>query len=150
MTRTFREVMIVATSRTMPSRSRQEISSEVEPKRVTAIFFNEDRSKQYSALMTKTNGNQWVGTANLGESDTFTLTYITVATDAETYTMDVPAAQQTKVTLYLGLRAAVYTTLSEEERAFPLVDRDNDGNVDIITVPLMLTLLEAVFGGFSL
>ena len=89
------------------------LESAVMPKQVNAQFFNEDNTKQYTAILTyDTINDQWVGTANISSSDTYTLKYISVDGD----TLDAPAAGS--YTLYLGLRASVSTSVPEEDREF--------------------------------
>ena len=125
------------TEKSFPVTVTAKIASEINPKKVTALFYNKDQSRQYSALLTYDSVNdQWVGTANIGISDTYILRHISVITDTDTYTLDVPAANQTNLVLYLGLTAGVYTTLSEDNWNYEMVDSDGDGNLDTVTVPI--------------
>ncbi len=91
------------------------LDSAVMPKQVNAQFFNEDNTKQYTAILTYDDvgqEGQWVGTANISSSDTYTLKYISV----DGTTLDAPATGS--YTLYLGLRASISTSVPEEDREF--------------------------------
>ena len=86
------------------------------PRQVYAQFFSADEKKQYAALMTYDSINeQWVGSANIGSSGTYTLKYISV----DGIPFDAPATGS--YTLYLGLRANVSTTVPEANRTYDYI-----------------------------
>jgi len=90
------------------------VDAAVEPKQVTAQFFSEDNSKQYTAILTRSgNSSTWTGTANINSSGTYSLKYISV----DGQILDAPALGS--YTLYLGLTARVSTTLPENDWNFP-------------------------------
>ena len=100
------------------------IDTALEPKRVTAQFFSKDNSKQYTAILTYDELNdQWVGTANIRSSGTYTLKYISVGED----TVEVP--NQSDYVLYLGLKASVSTTLDKNDWQVPFIGATQIGMI---------------------
>lgn len=80
------------------------LQSALTPSQVNAQFFSEDNSKQYTALLSYDSINQqWVGTANISSSGTYTLKYVSV----DGQILDVPTQYQSTYILYLGLTARV-------------------------------------------
>lgn len=127
----------LSTGKSFPVEVTAKIDSVIEPRTVSAVFFNKNKSKQYTALMIYDKGNDaWVGTVNITESDEYILSYISVVSDTDTYTLDVPAANQTTLILKLGLTAGVYTTLDEASWNIPMKDDNKDGKTDTVTVPM--------------
>lgn len=89
------------------------VEAAVEPKQVNAQFFSTDEKKQYTAILTYDDVNdQWVGSANIDSSNTYTLKYISV----DGIPMDAPATGS--YTLYLGLTARITTTLADDAWTF--------------------------------
>lgn len=96
--------MYTETSKSLPVTVK--IDSAVEPKQVSALFFNEDDTRQFTAILSYDAANQaWVGEANISSSGTYTLKYVTV----DGVPLDAPATGS--YTLYLGLTARVSTSL---------------------------------------
>lgn len=92
------------------------VEAAVKPRQVNAQFFSADERKQYTAILTYDDINdQWVGSANIDSSDTYTLKYISV----DGIPMDAPTTGT--YTLYLGLTARVSTTLSEKDWRFDYI-----------------------------
>lgn len=103
--------MTAEASKTIPVTVK--IDAAVMPKQVNAQFFNTDNTKQYSAILKYDEVNeQWVGAADIRSSDTYTLKYVSVDGD----TLSVPTTGS--YTFYLGLRASVSTTISEDDRFY--------------------------------
>lgn len=120
----------LSTEKSFPVEVTAKIDSVIEPRTVSAVFFNGNKSKQYTTLMTYDKGNDaWVGTVNITESDEYVLSYISVVSDTDTYTLEVPAVNQTRLILKLGLTAGVYTTLDKENWNIPMIDSS-------VTVPM--------------
>ena len=94
------------------------IDAAVSPKQVNAQFFNADNTKQYTAILRYDSmNNQWIGSADIRSSDTYTLKYVSVDGD----TFSVPATGS--YTIYLGLRASVSTTVPEKNRTYDFMNQ---------------------------